>query len=170
MLTGRNPNQKGITYLVLLVAVAIIGGSAAYSVRLGAEIHRRWAEKELLRIGAEFERAFASYRAARPISSALVNPRELKDLLLDRRYPSIRRHLRKLFSDPFGVKAWGVLRAADGSIIGIFSLAPGKPLNQRGFDGSQMHFNGAESYADWVFGASSHAGILRHQAVEDQLP
>ena len=152
MRSGRAAGQHGVSYLMLLVALAVIGSSALYSVRLGAEIQRRWAEDELLRVGAEFDRAFASYRAARPVSSGAVSPRELTDLLRDPRYPSPRRHLRKLFADPLGARAWGVLRASDGSIVGVFSLASGAPFKQRSFSGSRAHFNESQSYADWVFG------------------
>jgi hypothetical protein len=163
MPNGRAAGERGVSYLMLLVAVAIIGASAAYSVRLGADIQRRWAEDELLRIGAEFDRAFASYRAARPLSSGVVNPRELEELLRDPRYPSPRRHLRKIFGDPLGTRTWGVWRAADGSIIGVFSMAAGKPLKQRGFSGSRAHFSEAQTYADWVFGASPEALELKRR-------
>ena len=85
--SGGCAEQRGFSYLFLLVIVAVLGIAAANTVSLGANASRRDAELELLAIGAEFENALRSYRAA-GVAGTRVGPQELENLLLDRRKPT----------------------------------------------------------------------------------
>lgn len=144
--------ELGIAYLVLLIAVAIIGIAAAASVQLGAIMQRRAAEEELLAIGAEFRRALISYSSATPVGQSNAPP-TLEALLKDPRYPNIRRHLRKLYFDPLtGSQQWGVVMSPDGKgIVGIHSLSTAQPIKVGNFEPLLQSFTDRTSYTEWVF-------------------
>lgn len=145
----------GFAYLGLLVAVAALGLAAAGTVSLGARASRQDAERQLLAIGGEIERALLSYAAASTPAQAGIGPRALEDLLKDPRSPGLKRHLRRVRPDPLtGTADWGLVLARDGSILGVYSLADGRPQKVAGFGPAQAHFERAERYADWVFTAT----------------
>jgi type II secretory pathway pseudopilin PulG len=158
MRSGRR--QGGFAYVLLLVTVTVIGVAASSAVVLGASLARRDAEQQLLAIGEEFQRALQTY-AGLPAGAAagvaampgVHGPRTLDDLLKDPRSPGVRRHLRQLYADPLtGKQEWGMVRDADGHILGIYSLAPGRPIKRTEWPPQWAHFEEQESYAGWVFG------------------
>ncbi|HEY8026819.1 MAG TPA: type II secretion system protein [Burkholderiaceae bacterium] len=144
--------EFGIAYLVLLIAIAIIGIAAAASVQIGAIMQRRAAEEELLAIGAEFRHALISYSSATPVGQSNAPP-TLEALLKDPRYPNIRRHLRKLYFDPLtGSQQWGVVMSPDGKgIVGIHSLSTAQPIKVGNFEPLLQSFTDRTSYTEWVF-------------------
>ena len=93
-----------------------------------------------------------SYANATPVGQKRA-PSSLQDLLKDPRYPSARRHLRKLYVDPItGKDEWGTLVAPDGSgLIGVYSLSDAKPIKVDLFENGFQHLAGSMSYRDWVF-------------------
>lgn len=147
---GRS--HRGFTYLGLLILLAIIGIASVATLQVGSILQRQWAEQELLEIGSEFRNALASYVIATPSGQRKL-PTSLQDLLKDPRFPKIRRHLRKLYSDPIsGKDEWGIIYAPDGSgIIGVYSLSEGKPIKVGNFDAAFRGFENKESYRDWLF-------------------
>lgn len=164
----RRPAARGAAYLMLLVAVATLGIAAAGSATLGAAASRQDAERQLLATGSEFEAALASYRAASPPTRPATGPQELADLLKDPRTPGLRRHLRQVRADPITGKIdWGLVRARDGGIVGLYSQAPGRPQKQRDFAPAQAHFELAEGYGDWIFTATPEA-LPRRRGVAPQ--
>lgn len=159
--TSRNPTaagrqHAGFAYILLLVAIAVIGVVASSSLSLGAVVSRRDAEKSLLAIGTEFEVALRSYAgvAAGAINAPTARgPRTLEELLRDPRNPAVKRHLRQIYADPLtGKTEWGLLKDPTGSIVGVYSLADGTPIKRSEFDGRHSHFEEATSYRQWVFG------------------
>lgn len=149
----RRAHQGGFAYVLLLIAVAVIGIAAAALVSLGARMARRDAEAQLLDIGGEFEQALISYRSV-AMGAQEQGPRNLEDLLRDPRRPAATRHLRQIYADPLtGQPQWGLVRAPGGGIVGVFSLAAGVPIRQAGFDAAHSGFADARTYADWVFQA-----------------
>ena len=151
MQSGRAA-QAGFAYLLLLTVLAVIGVTSAASISLGAAMTRRASEEELLAIGAEYERALVSYQMATPPGQPR-RPKSFADLLRDPRYPTVKRHLRKVYGDPLtGLDSWGVVRGPDGTIAWIHSLADGSPSKQAGFTDRWETFNDAKTYADWRFG------------------
>lgn len=152
-------NSGGFAYVLLLIGIAVISISATASLSLGAKISRRDAEQALLSIGAEFEQALRGYAGVPANTISAVNtinargPRTLDELLKDPRSPSTRRHLRQIYADPLtGRDQWGLVRDPAGFIVGVYSLADGKPIKQTGFDPIQANFEEAQSYSAWVFG------------------
>lgn len=151
--------SRGFAYVLLLATIAVISAIAASSLSVGTQIARRDAELALQVVGSEFELALYSYANASPINSrgndsaGAKGPRTLNELLKDTRFVGLKRHLRQLHADPLtGRNEWGVITDKAGFIIGIYSLAQGKPIKQTGFSGAHSHFEYAPSYKKWVFG------------------
>jgi type II secretory pathway pseudopilin PulG len=149
--------QGGFTYLGLLFFVALIGvGLAAVGLVWHTAVKRE-REAELLFVGEQYRRAIKSYYDASP--GAKQYPRSLEDLLLDPRFPNVRRHLRRMYADPMsGAKDWEVVSAPDGAILGVHSRSREKPLKSAGFKPELAAFAQAESYAGWVFAFMPEAG------------
>lgn len=149
--------QQGFAYLLLLITVAILGLLSASSLSIGAQVSRRDAERELIAIGNEFEQALKSYAGIsgnlQAATAGATGPGTLEDLLKDPRFPSVKRHLRQIYVDPLtGRVEWGVVRTPSGSIVGIYSLADGVPIQRSGFDATRSAFENANSYGAWIFG------------------
>lgn len=144
--------QAGFAYLALLILIAIIGVAAAASAELGSIYQRRMAEKELLFVGGEYQRAFLSYSSGTPLGQPTA-PHALEDLLHDPRYPNPVRHLRKLYADPMTGKVdWVLVRAIDGqSIVGIHSASKAHPIQIAQFPDEFQGFEDKRSYVQWVF-------------------
>lgn len=144
--------EAGFALLLLLLAVAVIGLIAANALQAGSQMTRRDAEEELLQIGQTFQRAVLSYVNTTPGQAAL-GPRSLDELLRDPRVPGLRRHLRQIPHDPLtGQSEWGLTKSPDGQIIGIYSLAEGRPIKRAGFEPGLAHLTDAANYQAWVFG------------------
>ena len=85
-------------------------------------------------------------------------PRTLDDLLKDPRKPGTERYLRKLYFDPLtGKTEWGLVKAPDGGIMGVYSLSDDTPLKTAGFGVYNREFEGAPKYSDWKFAYPSAA-------------
>lgn len=143
---------RGIAYLALMIAVAVIGLVAANAVQLGAVHGQRHAEEELLYVGSEFQRALGRYADATPVGLPRA-PNALDELLRDPRYPGVVRHLRRAYVDPMtGGADWVWVRDAQGRIVGVHSASERKPLRSSGFDATLAHLEGDKaSYREWVF-------------------
>ncbi len=143
--------QRGIAYLSLLLLVSLMAIASLASVTVTSMIERRQAEEELLFIGSQFQSALISYANSTPPGMPR-NPRNLDDLLVDRRSSLPRRHLRKIYVDPITKTTdWGIILAVDRSIIGIHSMSNQKPIKIDHFPTQFMYFKGAAGYKDWVF-------------------
>jgi len=144
--------QRGFAYLALLISIAVIGVAAAGTIELGAIYQRRVAEKELLYVGGEFQRALLDYAQNTPLGQP-TQPHTLDDLLLDPRYPNPVRHLRKLYADPMTGKAdWVLVMGLDGqTIIGIHSASMAHPIQIAHFPQEFRGFERKKRYTEWVF-------------------
>lgn len=147
----------GFTYLALLFGIAITGLALASVGVVWHTSAQREKERELLFVGEQFRSAITQYLASSP--GAGRYPARLEDLLLDPRYPNVRRYLRRLYRDPMtGGTQWGLVKSGDGGIAGVYSLGMGRPIKSDGFAPEQTEFAGAESYAQWRFMAAPPAG------------
>jgi type II secretory pathway pseudopilin PulG len=153
-----NSRQYGFTYLGALILIAVISVAASATLKVGAAMHRRAAEEELLAIGGEFRDAFVSYANSTPLGQPRTPP-SLDDLLKDPRFPTVRRHLRRIYVDPIsGKQEWGAIQAQPGpGIMGVYSLAEGTPIKIANFDLRFQDFEGKTSYRDWIFMPPSEA-------------
>ena len=142
--------ERGFTYLGLLFAVVIMGVALASIGEVWQTMQQREKEMDLLFIGREFRRAITSYYEIAPVGKQEL-PRKLEDLVEDDRFPTLRRHLRKIYIDPMtGKPEWGLLRMGD-RIVGVYSLSSAVPIKQDGFKDGERDLAGAASYRDWKF-------------------
>lgn len=143
--------QKGLTYLALIFAVAILSLASAAASELWSTAQRRDKERELLIVGNRFRQAIGRYYETSP-GGAKQYPHSLDDLLKDNRHLVAHRHLRKLYPDPLTSKAeWGLVQAPTGGIMGVHSLSEDKPLKIANFAPKEKEFEEKEKYSEWKF-------------------
>lgn len=145
-------DQRGYTYIGVLLLLAVVGFMAANTLRFGQLVQRREAEQALLAQGTELVSALASYAQATGPGQRMT-PSSVQDLLRDPRFPQTPvRHLRQLHPDPItGSTEWGVVLTDDGrGIIGFHSLSEERPL-LRDFKPPFTDFADLPRYRDWVF-------------------
>jgi len=147
----QNSNfNKGFTYIGLLLFIAITGLGLSLAGLSWQYQVRAEKEKQLLFVGSEFRDAINSYYASSP-NAAKDYPASLNDLLLDKRLPNIKRHLRKVYLDPItGKSDWG-FETQQGRIVGIYSKSTLAPYKQKGFNVVDANFLGQKRYKDWIF-------------------
>lgn len=147
---NRKNISLGFTYIGLLMMIAISGIALAGVGIVWHQDAQREREKELLFIGEEYRKAIGSYYENSP-SDAKQFPKTLDNLVLDRRLPGIKRHIRKLYVDPMlREESWGIA-LQQGQIIGIYSVSKQSPIKKTGFPLQYEVFSAAEKYSDWKF-------------------
>lgn len=142
--------ERGFTYLMALFIVAILGGGLALAGEVWETSAKREKEAELLFIGNQYRQAIRLYYEGTP-GGVKRYPRTLDELLSDPRHASTQRHLRQLYRDPLGGKEWGLVKAADGGIAGVYSLSEEQPLKNGNFRLRDAGFESAQRYLDWKF-------------------
>lgn len=147
----RLAKARGFTYLAVLFAVAMLGTALAAIGVTWSTMQRREKEQDLLFVGNEYRRAIASYYERTP-GTIKRYPQNMNDLLKDNRHVSTLRHLRRRYNDPITNQAeWGIVRAADGGIMGLYSLSAEVPFKRTGFLLQDGAFEKVNSYAKWQF-------------------
>ena len=146
-----NRYTGGFTYIGLMIFIALMGIGLALAGQVWHTATQREKEKELLFAGDQFRAAITKYYEGSP-GGATKFPNSLEDLLDDRRYPTTKRHLRKIFRDPMtGETRWGLVESPTGGIMGVYSLSEHEPRKISGFRPRDEAFEGAASYSDWQF-------------------
>ncbi|WP_020167596.1 type II secretion system protein [Methylotenera sp. 73s] len=166
--------QAGFTYMGLLMIVAIAGIAMAGVGVVWHQESQREREKELLFIGAEYRKAIGSYFESSP-GGIKQYPQTLQELVLDKRFPNIKRHIRQLYADPFAKdnQSWNLV-LEQGQIRGVYSTAEAKPIKKFGFASTEESFSEAESYSDWRFiyapGSLASSAPIQNANQPDNLP
>src|SRR6266850_1917689 len=136
---GRMRSQQdGFAYLTILFIVAIMAGGLAVVGQVWQTAAVREREAELLHIGNEYRKAIERYYLTPPegggVQPRWQYPKNLTDLIKDPGYGRALRHLRRLYPDPItGNAEWGLVKAPDGGIAGVYSLSEDAPLKTGGF-------------------------------------
>jgi len=146
--TNSFKRQRGFAYLWTLMLVAFMGVGLTIAADLYATAMRRDKERELLFIGHEFRHALEGYNKA---NGAGQYPLTLEELLKDPRFPSAKRHLRRLYNDPITGKPDWALVLQQGRIVGIRSTSAQRPIKQDNFDDDDAGLAKKPRYADWLF-------------------
>jgi type II secretory pathway pseudopilin PulG len=147
---GSKHELCGFTYIGILMVMAIVGIGLAGVGIVWHQDAQREREKELLFIGDEFRKAIGSYYE-NTLGATKQYPITLEDLIVDKRFPNIKRHLRKLYIDPIPHHdAWGLV-IQQGQIIGIYSTSKQAPIKKTGFLPQYETFGEAVEYSDWKF-------------------
>ena len=155
-LTQSRYHCLGFTYIGLMLMIAISGIILSSVGIVWHQDVQREREKELLFVGDAYRKAIGSYYENSP-TAVKQYPRKLDELILDTRFPNIKRHLRKLYTDPLERDAkWGLVMQKD-QIIGVYSQSILKPIKRRGFLVDYAFFKDAKEYKDWkfIYGQSS---------------
>ena len=140
--------QSGFTYLTILFVIAFMGLGLALTGEVWHTALMRDREAQLLYAGNQYRRAIERYYLSGPRQF----PRSLEDLLKDPRKPGTERYLRKLYFDPLSGKSeWGLVKAPDGGIMGVYSPSEDRPMKVAGFSFANKDFEGAAKYSDWKF-------------------
>lgn len=148
--SGRPVAEGGFTYLGVLLLIVLMGMGLASAGELWSTVALRDRERQLLWAGSQYAQALRSYYRSSP--GLAQYPRELGDLLQDERFPSPKRHLRRLYPEPLGASGeWSLMRGSDGRITGVYSPSQNTPLKQAGFPSQWADFNGMRRYSDWQF-------------------
>src|SRR5437868_2207669 len=99
---GQSPNaishSKGFTYLWMMFVIAAMGFGLAAIGEFTSHAQQRDKEVELLFVGNQMRQAIAGYYNNTP-GIVKVYPQTLDDLLQDKRYPGIKRYLRRVYID-----------------------------------------------------------------------
>ena len=150
--------ERGITYLGLLLAVALTSGALAAGSAVWSHQQRREREKQLLWAGDQIRRALVAYAATGADAAGQRFPARLEDLLEDNRSLLPRRHLRRLYHDPITHgQPWGLVRDERGGIVAVFSSSDAVPIKTAGFAREDAEFESARHYRDWRFAAAALA-------------
>lgn len=123
MPSGRH-RQRGVTYLLLLIGVAILSAGLAAGAQAWSVIDRHRKLRQLEWVGEQYRQAIGRYYESSP-GTVKRYPQSLDELLYDKRFLTTRRYLRALYTDPFAANtAWNLIPAPDGGIRGIRSAHP----------------------------------------------
>ena len=126
---------------------------------LWSTVQRRDSERELVFAGRQFESAIQRYHErAQPGQRAW--PQQLEDLLRDGRSLTTQRDLRRIYLDPLsGQPDWGLVRLADGGIVGVYSLSKRKPFDRKNVT-PDFAVPSTVTYSRWRFIAPSARDLL----------
>jgi type II secretory pathway pseudopilin PulG len=150
--------NRGFTYLTVLFMVAILAGGLALAGEVWHTSAMREKEAELLFAGHQYRKAIERYYLSGPQRQY---PRELEHLLKDPRRPGAERYLRRLYPDPVSGQPFALVKAPDGSILGVHSPSEEKPFKTAGFKVRDADFEGKSKYSEWRF---VHAAPLQPAA------
>ena len=145
--------------------IAIMGTAAAMASAVWSTVQRRDNERELVFAGRQFADAIERYRK-HSVDPMHLYPRSLQELLHDDRSGVPRHHLRRLYVDPMtGDTRWGLIRLADGSVVGVHSLSERAPFVRKFVTSDFAPPAGIRSYQQWRFVApSALAGLALNEA------
>ncbi len=146
-------SETGVSLLVVLVLVAVLGLSLGLAGSTWKTVVQRSKEAELLFRGDQYRRAIESYAKVRHGGAPGMLPQELDDLLRDPRFPGTVRHIRKLYKDPMTGEDFQVLRDPryGNRIKGVYSRSREEPFKKDGFPQEYSDFADADTYQDWKF-------------------
>lgn len=144
--------QHGFTYLGLLLSVALLSAGLAAAGSVWSVHAQREREADLLFVGDQFRLAITTFYNDVPLGQRHRFPTRLDELLLDKRWPTTHRHLRRVYVDPMtGSTDWGLVRAPDGGIMGVYSQSTAAPLKHQDFGRYYTAFEDASTLQDWRF-------------------
>jgi type II secretory pathway pseudopilin PulG len=150
MATGRLcQEERGVTYLLVMLAVVLIGISVTVAAKQWKAVMQREQEADLLARGIEIQAALALYSAQQ--KKGRVVPGEIYPLTLEELTKQPNPVLRKAYKDPMTGNDWEYVRDPTGRIKGVRSKSKAEPFKQKDFPPVVRHFDGLTSYNDWVF-------------------
>jgi hypothetical protein len=129
--------------VVALVAIAF----AWYQWSLADQLEK---EDRLIFVGSQYRLAIERYYENSP-GPVKQFPRRLENLVSDGRLTPDARYIVELHPDPLGGEHWGLVKNAEGGIIGIHSLSESVPVKVSDFGMGNEQFADRSTHAEWVF-------------------
>lgn len=130
--------------------VVIMGLGAGMAGQSWRDAMQRAREAELLWRGQQYQQAIGSYYAVRHGPQQML-PAKLEHLVRDPRFPSVVRHIRKLYNDPMTGEDWELVTDPAERIIGVRSSSDLEPFRKDGFPKPLDKLQGKTSYGEWEF-------------------
>jgi type II secretory pathway pseudopilin PulG len=142
--------ERGVTYLLVMLAVVLMGISVSVAAKQWKAVVQREQEAELLARGIEIQNALALYSAKQ--KKGRVVPGEIYPLTLEELTRRPFPVLRKAYTDPISGDDWEYVRdPSTARIKGVRSKSKAEPFKQHNFPPAVRHFEGVTSYYLWVF-------------------
>jgi type II secretory pathway pseudopilin PulG len=143
--------QRGFTLLAVMAAMFLLALGTQKVMFVLSQQAQREREAELLQVGAAFAQAIGAYYESSP-GTVKRWPANLNDLVDDKRFVGMRRHLRRVYMDPITrSEEWGLVRASDGGIEGVYSLSDASPIRSGALTVGDLRLPAASRYTDWQF-------------------
>ncbi len=134
MLNGNTQAaNRGFILLGMLCLLVISGYILTQASAKWSDVVKREREQELLKVGDTIRKSIGSYYNATP-GVVKQYPPTLEALLYDNRFPTPKRHIRKLYIDPVTQReGWGIVVAPNGGVMGVNSLIGRKTVQAEKF-------------------------------------
>lgn len=117
--------------MAMLFALAMFGVGLAALGESWSAASQREKEEELIQVGRAYVWAIGNYYTRSP-GTPKNYPLRLDELLEDKRFVGVERHLRRAYRDPISnAPEWGLVRAPDGGIMGVYSLSDKATLRKQ---------------------------------------
>ncbi len=149
--SARWGRERGATYLLLMLAIVLIGISSSVGAKQWKTMVQRELEADLLARGIEIQTALMTYSAA--MKKGRVVPGEIYPLTLEELIKQPKPFLRKVYKDPMTGGDWDIMRDPTGRIMGVRSRSKAAPIKQHNFPLVVRQFEGMTSYNEWIFRA-----------------
>lgn len=146
---GHRRNQLGLAYLGVLFLIFLMSIGVGKTIEIYSTAQQRMREDELLYIGHTYRIAIKSYYEGSP--TVKQYPNSLEELLADKRFPILKRHLRYIYPDPLTGKPFDLIRSSDGRLIGVRSTSKRVPFRKQGFPIEYQNFENSHYYSGWEF-------------------
>jgi type II secretory pathway pseudopilin PulG len=145
-------SESGVTLVLVLVIMAILGLSAGIAGSSWSSLTRRAKEVDLLWKGGQIRAAIGTYyESSHAQGAAKTYPSKLEYLLKDPRFLETKRHLRRPYVDPMTGSDWELIKDPGGRIKGVRSTFKEEPFKQGNFTVENEEFEGRSLYAEWEF-------------------
>jgi type II secretory pathway pseudopilin PulG len=143
-------NERGMTLMVVLVAVVAVGLAAGITGSIWSTITQRERETELLWRGNQYREAFKSYFETKHGGAKGQYPTSLEQLVKDPRSLAPLRHIRRIYKDPMTGEDFALIKQGQ-HIVGVYSSSDLEPFKKDGFSEENESFAGASHYNEWQF-------------------
>ncbi|MGP1717470.1 MAG: type II secretion system protein [Methylophilus sp.] len=141
---------RGFSYIGVMVTLVIAAIGMQGAAVMWQQQTQRANEALLLEVGEAYRLAIGRYYESTP-QPVKQYPLTLSELTEDKRFPVLKRHLRRVYADPFATKQGMVTIVRDGRIIGVHSQSLQVPIRSTGYQEFQSSFKSAKHYRDWQF-------------------
>lgn len=142
--------QRGFSYIGVMVTLVIAAIGMQGAAVMWQQQTQRANEVSLLEIGEAYRLAIGRYYESTP-QPVKQYPMTLNELVEDKRFPVLKRHLRKLYTDPFFARQGMTLMFSNGRIVGVHSQSLLQPIRSAGYQEFESGFHGARHYREWQF-------------------